>query len=112
MKIKNIANRPIPVDGTKLKPESGEVVEVKEITPGLRRMIKNGFFEVVDESEPENKEVEKVLEEEEDKEVEYPAFEIEPEVDQKEEEPEPVKEMEYPKPKKNRRSRKSFSEEI
>ena len=33
-KIKNIANRSIPVDGTDLIPETGEVVKA-EITPKL-----------------------------------------------------------------------------
>lgn len=43
-KIKNIANRAIPVDGTNLKPEPGKIVKA-EITPKLEKMIKDGFFE-------------------------------------------------------------------
>ncbi len=43
-KLKNIANRQIPVDGTDLRPASGEIVEA-EITERLKQMIKNKFFE-------------------------------------------------------------------
>ena len=43
-KLKNIANRPIPVDGTDLNPMPGEIVEA-EITNKLKYMIKNKFFE-------------------------------------------------------------------
>ena len=48
-KIKNIANRPIPVDGTDLIPEPGEIVEA-EITSNLEAKIKNKFFEDLGES--------------------------------------------------------------
>lgn len=57
-RLKNIANRPIPVDGTDLKPVSGEIVEAK-ITKKLKYMIKNKFFEdlgVVEEA-PVNRDV-------------------------------------------------------
>jgi len=43
-KLKNIANRTMPVDGTDLTPGHGEVVEA-EITPRLLYLIKNKFFE-------------------------------------------------------------------
>ena len=42
-KLENIANRAIPVDGTDLIPEPGEIVQA-EITPRLQYMIKNNFF--------------------------------------------------------------------
>ncbi len=51
-RIKNIANRPIPVDGTDLIPESGEIVEA-EITSNLEAKIKNKFFEDLGEVEKE-----------------------------------------------------------
>lgn len=40
-KLKNIANRPIPVEGMKLTP--GQIVEA-EMTPKLKNMIQNKFF--------------------------------------------------------------------
>ncbi len=45
-KLKNIANRPIPIgtDGSILSPRPGEIVEV-EITGRLKYLIKNKFFE-------------------------------------------------------------------
>lgn len=43
-KLKNIANRPIPVDGTNLKPNPGQIVEA-EITTRNKYLIQNKFFE-------------------------------------------------------------------
>ncbi|MCP3684478.1 MAG: hypothetical protein GY861_17575 [bacterium] len=43
-KIKNIANRPLPVPGTKRKIGPGEITQV-EMSDELRRKIKNRFFE-------------------------------------------------------------------
>lgn len=60
-KLKNIANRPIPVDGTILIPKSGEIVEA-EITPKLEELIKNKFFEDLGEVEiTDEKEVKNAL---------------------------------------------------
>ncbi len=42
-RLENIANRAIPVDGTEFMPEPGQIVEA-EITPKLKKMIKDGFF--------------------------------------------------------------------
>lgn len=47
-KIKNIANRPIPVSGNKdLIPNPGQIVEAVMNT-GLLNQIQNKFFEIVD----------------------------------------------------------------
>jgi len=43
-RIRNIANRPVPVDGTNMKPMPGQIVKA-EITPKLKSMIQNKFFE-------------------------------------------------------------------
>lgn len=56
-KIKNIANRALPVDGTNFIPESGQIVEA-EITPRLKNMIQNRFFEDLGEVIEEKKAIE------------------------------------------------------
>lgn len=55
-KLKNIANRPIPISGTDLIPIPGEIVKV-ELTERLIYLIKNKFFEDLGEcSIPDNSE--------------------------------------------------------
>ena len=54
-RIKNIANRIIPVDGTKLKPKPEQIVKA-EITPRLQYLIQNKFFEDLGEIEEVKKE--------------------------------------------------------
>jgi len=62
-RIKNIANRPIPVDGTNLKPKPEQIVKA-EMTPKLEYMIKNKFFEDLGEVEVKKEEVKKEEKEE------------------------------------------------
>ena len=51
--LKNIANRPIPLSGTKRIVQARDTVETA-ITPGIRTQIQNKFFEVI-ESKPKKK---------------------------------------------------------
>ena len=82
-RIKNIANRTIPIDGTKLKPKPEQIVKA-EITPRIKYLINNKFFEDLGEIE----EVKKKEEEEEEKinkipigtESDIPEKPIEPEI--------------------------------
>jgi len=54
-RIKNIANRIIPVDGTNLKPKPEQIVKA-EITPRIQYLINNKFFEDLGEIEEVKKE--------------------------------------------------------
>jgi len=60
-RIKNIANRIIPVDGTNLKPKPEQIVKA-EITPRIQYLINNKFFEDLGEIEEVKKEYKKVIE--------------------------------------------------
>jgi len=59
-RIRNIANRPVPVDGTNMKPMPGQIVKA-EITPKLKSMIQNKFFEDLGEV-PEIRKISKPIE--------------------------------------------------
>lgn len=49
-RLKNIANRPIPLEGTDVIPEPGEVAEV-EMNDRNRYLVKNKFYEDLGEVE-------------------------------------------------------------
>ena len=102
-KIKNIANRPIPVDGTKFKPVQGEVVEA-EITPRLETMIKNGFFEdlgvVEEKKKAKEKKEEKEFEKNKEAWIDARSRNINKATDKES------------KKKKKKKKKKSFSEEM
>ena len=62
-RIKNIANRTIPIDGTKLKPKPEQIVKA-EITPRIQYLINNKFFEDLGEIEEVKKEIIEPIDEE------------------------------------------------
>ncbi|MHA1912435.1 MAG: hypothetical protein ACTSYA_12160 [Candidatus Kariarchaeaceae archaeon] len=67
-RIKNVANRPIPIDdgtGSIINPESGEVFEA-EMSPELKKKVKDGFFDDLGEfnDQAESSEGEAKIEEE------------------------------------------------